>query len=294
MKSKNKAIFFILCSSFCFAMMNTFVRLAGDIPFVQKSFFRNFIAAVIAFAVLKKQKIKFTCKPENRIFLFLRAFCGTAGLMCNFYAIDRLVLADATMLNKMSPFFAVIFSAVFLKDKTSSVQIWGVIAAFIGSLFIIRPTFANMDLFPSLIGFLGGIGAGAAYTCVSHLGRKGEKGPVIVLAFSLFSCIVTLPVIIFDFQPMTLFQTVMLICTGFAAAGGQFAITAAYSHAPAKEVSVYDYSQVIFSAVLGFLFFTQIPDLFSIIGYVIIISVAIAMFIYNNSKKKRENGVAEQ
>ena len=284
MKEKNKAIFFILCSSFCFAMMNTFVRLAGELPFVQKSFFRNFIAAVIAFAVLKKQGLKFTCKPENRMILFLRAFCGTAGLLCNFYAIDRLVLADATMLNKMSPFFAVIFSALFLKDKTSPFQIGAVIAAFAGSMFIVRPTFANMDLIPSLIGFLGGIGAGAAYTCVSHLGRKGEKGPVIVLAFSLFSCIVTLPMIILNFQPMTLFQTAMLLCTGLAAAGGQFAITAAYSHAPAKEVSVYDYSQVVFSALLGFFFFSQIPDTLSIIGYVIIISVAIVMFAYNNRK----------
>ena len=110
MKDKNKAILFIICSAFCFTLMNAFIRLSGDLPSVQKSFFRNFVAAVISFIVLKKNHIKITCKPENRLCMFLRAFCGTIGMLCNFYAVDHLVLADASMLNKMSPFFAIIAS----------------------------------------------------------------------------------------------------------------------------------------------------------------------------------------
>ena len=284
MKDKNKAILFILCSAFCFTLMNAFIRLSGDLPSVQKSFFRNFVAAVISFIILKKNHIKITCKPENRLCMFLRAFCGTIGMLCNFYAVDHLVLADASMLNKMSPFFAVVFSAIFLKDKASPFQIGAVIAAFAGSLFIIKPTFSNMDLFPSVIGFLGGMGAGAAYTCVRQLGVKGENGSVIVFVFSAFSCVTTLPYIIFNFAPMSLYQIGMLLLTGAAAAGGQFSITAAYTHAPAKEVSVFDYSQIIFSAILGFFLFGQIPDVLSIVGYAVIISVAVAMFIYNNKK----------
>lgn len=284
MKDKNKAILFIICSAFCFTLMNAFIRLSGDLPSVQKSFFRNFVAAVISFIILKKNHIKITCKPENRLCMFLRAFCGTIGMLCNFYAVDHLVLADASMLNKMSPFFAVVFSAIFLKDKTAPFQIGAVIAAFAGSLFIIKPTFSNMDLFPSVIGFLGGMGAGAAYTCVRQLGVKGENGSVIVFVFSAFSCVTTLPYIIFNFERMSLYQIGMLLLTGAAAAGGQFSITAAYTHAPAKEVSVFDYSQIIFSAILGFFLFGQIPDVLSIVGYVVIISVAAAMFIYNNKK----------
>ncbi len=262
--------------------MNAFIRLSGDLPFIQKSFFRNSVAAVCALAILRKDGIKISCAKENRLAMFLRAFCGTAGLLCNFYAVDRLVLSDASMLNKMSPFFAVVFSAIFLKEKTTSFQVCTVIAAFVGSLFIIKPTFSNMELFPSIIGFIGGLGAGAAYTCVRYLGSRGEKGPVIVFFFSVFSCAVTLPYLIFNFVPMTLYQTVMLLLTGVFAAGGQFAITAAYTHAPAKEISVFDYSQVIFSAIFGYFMFEQIPDVFSILGYFIIISVAIVMFIYNN------------
>ena len=72
--------------------------------------------------------------------------------------------------------------------------------------------------------------------------------------------------------------------TGFSAAGGQFSITAAYTHAPAREVSVFDYTQILFSTVLGFFLFGQIPDKWSFVGYGIIIAAAVSMFFYNNRK----------
>ena len=76
----------------------------------------------------------------------------------------------------------------------------------------------------------------------------------------------------------------MLLLAGLSAAGGQFSITAAYTHAPAAEISIYDYSQIIFAAFLGFVIFGQIPDVLSVIGYIIVCSAAIAVFIYNNKR----------
>lgn len=284
---KYLGVFYIMLSAFCFALMNTFVRLSGDIPTIQKSFFRNFVAVIFAFIVLKKNRIPLRWQKGNLKFHIIRATAGTLGILCNFYAIDRLVLADASMLNKMSPFFAIIFSLIFLKEKVTIFQALAVITAFIGSLFIIKPGFTGMEFIPGLMGFLGGMGAGAAYTAVRHLGNRGEKGAFIVFFFSAFSCVTTLPYLIFNFHPMELKQFIFLICAGLSAAGGQFTITAAYCHAPAKEISVYDYSQIIFAALIGFIVFGQTPDIFSFIGYITIISAAVAMFIYNNKKSSR-------
>lgn len=103
--------------------------------------------------------------------------------------------------------------------------------------------------------------------------------------FSAFSCIVTLPYLIFDFHPMTLAQFGCLLLAGLFASGGQFTITAAYTCAPAGEISIYDYSQIIFSTILGFLFLRQIPDLWSFVGYGIIIAASVAMFLFNNRKR---------
>ena len=191
---KHKGVLCIISSAFCFAFMGAFVRLAGDLPSVQKSFFRNLVAFIFAAAILIRQKGSFLPQKKSNIgALLIRSVCGTLGILCNFYAVDHLALSDAAMLNKMSPFFVIVFSALFLRERTNLVQTFGVIVAFAGSLLIIKPSLANLELVPSLLGFLGGMGAGAAYTAVRWLGIRGEKGPYIVFFFSGFSCLVTLP-----------------------------------------------------------------------------------------------------
>ena len=106
---------------------------------------------------------------------------------------------------------------------------------------------------------------------------------MIVFFFSVFSCLVVVPYLLFHFQPLTLRQFLMLVGAGVAATGGQFGATLAYTHAPAREVSVYDYSIVLFAAILGYLLFDQVPDHWSVIGYVLIIGAAVMVFLYNNN-----------
>lgn len=283
MKSKVKywGIVFIILSALCFAFMNMFVRMSGDLPDIQKSFFRNLIAFGVALMLMVRKRTPFRVLQGNWRYMLLRAAFGTIGILCNFYAVDHLVLSDASMLNKMSPFFVILFSFLILKEKLTPIQVTAVCGAFAGSLLIIKPTFLNMNLGPSLIGLCGGLCAGIAYTMVRKLGQRGQTGVTVVLFFSGFSCLVTLPYLLFAYKPMSIFQALILLCAGLAAAGGQFAITAAYYFAPAREISVYDYSQIIFSAVIGFLLFNQIPDRYSILGYVIIVAMAVWMFFYN-------------
>ena len=177
------------------------------------------------------------------------------------------------MLNKLSPFFAIILSIPILKEVPTKRDWLAVGVAFLGALLIIRPS-ASLTLVPGLLGLYGGFGAGTAYVFVRWLGRKGERTPVIVLCFSLFSCLVTAPFLIFDFHPMTGQQLLCLILAGVGAAIGQFSITTAYKFAPAKDISVFDYTQVIFAAILGMIFLDEVPVLLSILGYVIIIGTA--------------------
>lgn len=287
MKSRQKAILYIISAAFFFSLMNTFVRLAGDIPSIQKSFFRNLIAFIFAFVIMRKENVSIKPRKDALGGLMVRSVCGTVGILCNFYAVDHLVIADASMLNKLSPFFAIIFSLLFLKEKVSLMQWALVIGAFAGSLLIIKPSFSNADMFPAIIGFIGGMGAGAAYTAVRKLSGMGVKGTYVVFFFSGFSCLVTLPSLIFDYHSMTLIQLLYLILAGCSAAAAQFSITAAYFNAPAKEISVYDYSQVIFSAIIGMIVFGQMPDIFSIAGYIIICAMAVIMFICSKKASER-------
>ncbi|MCQ4796059.1 DMT family transporter [Anaerofustis stercorihominis] len=281
---RNKGVFFIILSAFCFALMNVFVRMAGDLPFIQKSFFRNFVAFFFALILMKKQGIKISMPKGSKLDLVLRATFGTIGIFCNFYAIDNMLVSDASMLNKLSPFFVIIFSYFILSEKIKPFQGLCVFIAFIGTLFVIKPGFTGIPIFPALIGIVGGMCAGIAYTYVRKLGTKGVKGPFIVFFFSMFSCLVSLPYLILEFKPMSPYQILILLLTGLAASGGQFFITAAYTHAPAREISIYDYSQIIFATILSFVLLGQIPDLYSFIGYIIICIASVIMFLYNNNK----------
>ena len=144
-------------------------------------------------------------------------------------------------------------------------------------------------MLPALVGLISGCGAGIAYTFVRKLGKKGERGPMIVAFFSAFSCLLTLPFMIADFQPMSAKQLILLILAGAFAAGGQFTITAAYKFAPAKTISVFDYSQVLFASLWGFLLFDELPDHLSVIGYVIIISMAVLKWLYTLRQSREES-----
>lgn len=286
MKAKNKAILYVLFSALGFAFMNLFVKMAGDLPFLQKCFFRNFVAMFFASGIVIKQKISLKQPKDAMKHIWLRSIFGGLGMLCNFYAIDRLVIADASMLNKLSPFFAILFSIFFIKEKPKLYQLLCVVVAFIGALFILKPGMDGILSFPAFMGMLGGAGAGFAYTNVRLATAKGADKPFIVLFFSTFTSLLCLPGMIISFKVMTGFQWFCMIMTGACATVGQMGITTAYSLAKASEISVYDYTMIIFAAILGAIFLHEIPDGYSFVGYGIIIGAGIVMFLLNNRKKE--------
>ena len=221
MNSKYRGICCIVFSAFCFSLMSVFIRLAGDLPSMQKSLFRNLVAVFFAIGIMKKQKVGFSGDKKNLGLLVIRSMFGTMGILCNYYAVDHLVLADASMLNKMAPFFTLLFSFILLREKISLVQGLAVAGAFLGSLLILRPTGFDLTRLPAFVGLLGGMGAGIAYAFVRLLGTREEKGPFIVFFFSAFSVLILLPFVIMGYHPMQWWQLGSLLLAGLAATGGQ-------------------------------------------------------------------------
>ncbi len=273
MTRHTKAILFVLLEAVGFSLMSFFVRLAGDLPTMEKAFFRNAVAAVVALVILLRSPEKMTIQKGSLPLLLLRSTFGVIGIIANFWAIDHLAIADANILNKLSPFFAILMSVVILHELPGRIDIVCVIMAFTGALFVIRPT-QGVASFPALIGAMGGFAAGTAYTILRKLRLRGERGPVIVFFFSVFSLLVCLPQMLLGFQPMSPLQFLCLLCAGCSAALGQLSITKAYSLAPAREISVFDYSQVIFAGIWGLAFLGEVPDRMSLIGYAVIIAAA--------------------
>ena len=216
--SKRKGVFCIVLAAFFYSLMSLFVRMSGDLPVYQKSFFRNLVAAFVAFILLAKSG-NFKIQKGSLPALLGRSIAGTVGIVCNFYAIDHMNISDASILNKLAPFFSVLFSIFILKEKASWKEWLLVGVAFSGAVIIARPSFGLEQSFPAIVGVIGGLGAGLAYTFVRYLGKRGERKAMIVFFFSAFSCLAMLPMVIFDYQPMTGMQVLWLLLAGGAARG---------------------------------------------------------------------------
>ncbi|RLQ93777.1 DMT family transporter [Falsibacillus albus] len=282
MSNRNKGIILLLLSAFGFAMMAALVKLSGDVPTVQKTLFRNMVSAIIAFGFVVYHKERLFGRKENQKILLLRSSLGTIGIVLYFYAIDHLVLSDADMLNKLSPFLTILFSALFLKERARMFQVIAIIIAFLGTLFIIKPSF-SYEFIPYLAGVLSAVFAAGAYTVLRVLGSK-EKFYTVVFYFSFFTTVSMLPFVFIYFEPMSLKQLIYLLLAGVFATIGQFGITIAYKFAPAKEISIFFYSTVVYSALISIMIFGQVPDMYSIIGYIIIFGASFYMFVKNNKE----------
>ena len=213
-------------------------------------------------------------KKETAGYILIRSVFGALGMICNFLAIENLNLSDAAILNKLSPLFGVLLCAVFIKEKLTKIDFLVLGVSFVGALLVVKPSFSFTSMY-SYVGVLGGFAVGVAYLGIRLCGLHGEKGTKIVFWFSAFTTAIFLPLFIIFYEPMDLFQVVMMCLAGVSASFAQICVTAAYSKVPTKEVSVFDYTQVIFTAILGFIFLSQLPDLLSVIGYVLIISSAV-------------------
>ena len=276
-----KGIFCIIIAGFGFALMSLFVKLSGDLPSIQKGFFRNIIAVFISsIPLIKHWKVINT--PRNNtgwLVLILRSVFGTIGLVLNFYAISHISLADSSIIQKLSPFIIIILSYIFFKEEMTRFQVFAIIIAFIGITLIIKPSGNNIISMGALAALLGALCAGIAYTCVRYLGTHNISGEFIIFFFSSLSSLMLLPYLILDYRTMTYFQLLMLLLAGISATIGQYGVTFAYKFAAAKNISVFDYSQVLFSGIFGYMFFGEFPDFQSLIGYVIVISVGIVLVL---------------
>ena len=277
------AVLCILLSAFGFALMAMFVRLADGcggepLPAVQKAFFRNIVAAAIAawaFFGKRRQSAPPRLRRRDWTDLILRSALGTCGIFANFYALSHIPVGDAMALNKTAPFFTLLLSWMLLGERMTLRQSLCVAGAFAGAMLVVKPGFAGSFSRPALVGIFSGFCAGAAYAFLHKLGRAGVDGSFIILFFSVFSCVACVPFMACGFAPMTMLQVAAVFGAGAGAALGQFGITWAYRFAEPRQIAVYDYTGIVFTVVLGFIAFGQIPDAWSVGGMAVIIAMGI-------------------
>lgn len=267
------AVGFMLLSAASFAVMGAFVKAAGDVPVSEKVFFRNLVTLVVTVAMAIHRRENPFGPTEHLPLLVARSLSGLVGVVLYFYALGHLNLADAALLNRVSPFVVTILAALWLGERITTRVAVGLVIAFVGAALVLRPTFA-LEPLAALAGLGSAVGAGLAYAIVRRL--KGLERPFrIVFYFSLISTLATAPFLVVEGVWPTGMQWVWLLGTGLAAAGGQVFLTFAYHRAPAAQISVWGYHHVLFSLLVGYAVWGEEPALLSYVGGALIVVAAL-------------------
>ncbi|MDO5754829.1 MAG: DMT family transporter [Tissierellia bacterium] len=280
-----KGTIFMLTSSLFFALMQMSVKFTGGrIPVFEQVFFRNLITLILCGFLVKKNGERFFGTKESRPWLFLRSILGYLGVVAYFYCINHMPTADATILQKSSPIFVMIFALFFLKESLTKTKLAVLILSFIGAMFVVRPEF-NSRVFPALVGLGSAAFAGGAYTTLSYV-NKMEKTNTIIFFFSLVSSLLSLPLMLSNFVMPTAMEFFVLLSIGIFAGLAQITLTLGYKYAPASEVSIYTYGTIVFAAIFGYFLFQDKISPMTMIGILLIFGAQYYSF-YHNRKLAR-------
>jgi drug/metabolite transporter (DMT)-like permease len=280
MTGRNKGILYMVLSSLFFAMMAASVKLAGDLPTLEKVFFRNVVGFAASGYLIYRTRGSYL--GNDRIALLYRSFFGLVGLVFYFYAIDRLPLANAVILNQMNPFFTLILAFMFLQERVVKLQWLAIFTALAGVAFILRPGL-DYHVLPAVIGLLSAVFSAAAYTTIRHL-RLTDHPQTIIFYFTGVTTFATLPFMFFGhFVMPDGVQFASLLAVGIFATVAQFFMTNAYRYCEAGDLSIYSYGNAIFAIFIGIFLWREFPHAFSLLGVLLVLGGA-----YMNYQAKRE------
>lgn len=285
MNDKNNiklAVLLMILSALSFSIMQIVVKISSaNIPLMEQVFARNFITLLISLTVMIKNKERIFPHKNNIISIIARAIFGYLGVVTFFYATNNMLLADASVLQRTSPFWATLFAFIISKEKVLKIQWFALIIAIIGSIFIIKPKM-NSNLTTSLIALSAAIFAGIAYAIIGSLKGK-ESNSLIIFYFSLISCLLSL-IYFKSFVVPNLYDLIALILIGIFAGLGQFFLTVSYKKAPVSTVSIFNYSGVIFSYLFSVFILNEILDAYSIFGTILTVLAALMVYFYRKKE----------
>lgn len=286
MSERTKGAALMCTSALLFSAMQIPISLSGTtIPIMEQVFFRNIVTLILSFILIIRSGGSLFGTKKNQPLLFVRSAFGFLGLITQFYAVAHANQGDVSTMMKLSPFMITLWAAIFLKEKIRKVQIPALLIAFLGAAFVANPAF-NSNLLPLFMAFLCAFFSSVSYTLLAYFKNKVD-GMTIIMHFSTFCVLACIPFMIFDFVMPTFKELLLLLLIGVFGGFGQIALTYAYRLATAAEISIYNYSGIVFSIILGYVFLGEVLDVTSVIGCALVIIAALITYIFSGKKAAR-------
>jgi drug/metabolite transporter (DMT)-like permease len=264
---------YMTAAAFCFSIMNIAIRIvSGELDPLEIAFFRNLFALAFMLPWLARAGLAglSTRRPGAHLW---RAAVGMLAMVCWFYSIALLPLAEAVALNFTVPLFATAGAALFLGEVVRARRWSATLLGFLGVLVILRPGFAALSPLMALP-VLAAAFMAIATLIVKSLSRSDSPAAIVVYMNLILTPLSLVPAL-FVWRWPSWTALALLVLIGLLAALAHIALTRAYTKADASAVMPFDYARLPFVAGLAFLVFGQIPDLWTWLGAAIIAGSAI-------------------
>ena len=292
---RTKGILLMTASALCFAFMSIAVkRTGGTIPVFEQVFFRNLVIVIVAGAYLLRRHLPLYGPRQYQPAMFGRSILGVLGVLASFLATNTGSQADVSILSRLSPFLITAFSALFLKEKITKIQIPALLLAFGGAFVVANPKF-HSNMYPIVMALLCSLASSFSYTLVGYL--KGKAHPFsIILHLGTVSVATMAPVMLLTRQFVwpTGQELFDLLLIGIFGVLGQICLTYAYKLADASEVSIYSNTNILFAAILGRVFFGERIAPNTLVGGGMVLAAMILVYVFGRREKEAARRAAKQ
>lgn len=284
---------FMLMSALAFAIMTACVKLVSThgIPVFEIVAARAIVSLIISYVDVRRKRL--SVWGHNKKLLIARGAVGSLALICVYYAVTTLPLAEATILQYLHPVFTALLALVFLKERIQRSTIVCILFCILGLVLIVSPEITlsagdELPLFSVAVALMGALGSAIAYVIVKRLSGT-EDSSVIIFYFPLMA----LPLSVFllgdNFVMPDAEALVLLVLIGIFTQIGQIGLTKAMQTEVASKATAYSYVQVVFSIIFGWLLFSEIPSLWTWVGGgLIILGALINVFGSLNHRVKTQ------
>ena len=295
-KNMDRGILLMLLASLSFAFMGGFAKvLSQTIPPIEVTFFRNIAGVLLVGATVWSHP--FAHRGGRPFLLLFRGTMGFLALLAYFYIMAYIPLGEAVTYNKTSPIFVAIFAYLFLGEKLPKSALLAIVVGFSGILLVAKPDGFSFDKY-DLLGIFSGIGAALAYTSIRELRSYydtraivlsfmgiGTIGPVVLMAVAPYVEAPDLDFLFAEFKMPAGGEWGLVLGVGLFATVSQLLMTKAYELTKAGIVGTISYSNIIFAVIIGVMLGDPIPDLWTVLGIILIITAGLLVSLPKNKKE---------
>ena len=281
----------MLASALFFAVMGAFIKALGrEIPLFEITFFRAAVSALLLGGVMWGRGIPL--KGKNQRLLLLRALSGFTAMTLNFYALAQIPLGDAALLNQSSPIFVVLLSWFFLDEKLSGTLVLLVLVSFLGILLVLRPS-GNVFNAAGAAGLGGAVFAAGAYVAIRQL-HQTDSFWTMAFYFMVTAALLSFFPMLRTWVTPDMRQLLLLVGIGLFGSLGQLFMTFAYKNDSASWVAPFSYAGVLFSFLLGVLFFNDALDPLSAVGSMLAMMAGVGLLFLKSRREEMTREVESE